>query len=375
MANTLASPSLQIARLQHRQGDLHEARLSCEEAMTAAQNQADSDSWLEAARIFFQCCHELEELRDAQSVMDQVLQLHRHSTDEMEQALAENLIGSWLFANGKSQEAEAYLNSAIAKATHTQELEILARALLTLSMVKAFEPTSYGQCLLHLDKAEVILRELENPEFNLTASLLRAFIYTQTAQYDRSLDLLWKSYEQARIHGFPLMIPSILGQMARLHRDQGHEEQYKIYAELALRGIDKSRAPRLYKLIHALCPDGVKDSRPQFDFLIDEASRSVYERQKGLIDFKNQHILFDLALLFIKNSGQRYSKEDLVETIWRQSYDPELHDNLIYVSIKRLRTLIEPDLESPRYILRDRKGYYFNPQSPVQFKKAEEVTS
>nr|WP_295905720.1 hypothetical protein [uncultured Bdellovibrio sp.] len=60
--------------------------------------------------------------------------------------------------------------------------------------------------------------------------------------------------------------------------------------------------------------------------------------------------------------------------VWSQIYDPDLHDNLIYVSIKRLRTLIEPDLESPRYILRDRKGYYFNQQSIVQFKNLEEAS-
>ena len=74
-----------------------------------------------------------------------------------------------------------------------------------------------------------------------------------------------------------------------------------------------------------------------------------------------------MALLFIKNPGCRFAKEDLALKIWAQEYNPEQHANLVYVSIKRLRTLIEPDFDSPRYILRDRKGYYFNPQASVQF--------
>lgn len=83
--------------------------------------------------------------------------------------------------------------------------------------------------------------------------------------------------------------------------------------------------------------------------------------------------MYDLALMFLKNPGHRFSKSDLVKYIWHQKYDPTLHDNLIYVSIKRLRTLLEPDLESPKYVLRDRKGYYFNPTSSINFKMTDEV--
>ncbi len=162
--------------------------------------------------------------------------------------------------------------------------------------------------------------------------------------------------------------------MARAHRLQKQEDQFRVYAELALRGLDPVKSPRHYKSIVAICPENLESLRPLYDFQIDESSRLVKEKTKGTIDFKNQHILFDLALLFIKNPGQRYNKEDLVDQIWKQIYNPDLHDNLIYVSIKRLRTLLEPDMESPRYVLRDRKGYYFNSQAVIQIKNSEEAT-
>lgn len=43
----------------------------------------------------------------------------------------------------------------------------------------------------------------------------------------------------------------------------------------------------------------------------------------------------DLLRLFVLNQGTVYSKEFLVENVWKQPYDPSVHDNKIYVTIKR----------------------------------------
>jgi DNA-binding response OmpR family regulator len=51
--------------------------------------------------------------------------------------------------------------------------------------------------------------------------------------------------------------------------------------------------------------------------------------------------------------------------VWKQDYDPGIHDNKIYVTIKRLRKLIEPDYEKPRYIFRAKNGYYLNKNTKV----------
>ncbi|ASD64003.1 winged helix-turn-helix domain-containing protein [Bdellovibrio bacteriovorus] len=374
MSDSTQNTSLQLARLQHRKGALHEARLLSEEAMVEASARGQSQDWIESARLYFQCCHELEELSEAQSVIDQTINLSRNTSDERLQGMAENLIGSWLLANGKLQESQDYINSAIEKATQSGDLDTLVRALFTNAMSRAFEPAQFAQSLLQLNKLDTILAEMDNAEMQLTSRLLRTHIFTQTGKLEAANDLLWDCYEQAKLHGFHLLISRILAQMAFVNRELGNKEAYRIYAELALRGTDKTRLPRVYKFIRQMCPEDIVRNAPQFDFQIDEAARSVQERTKGLIDFRNQHILFDLALLFIKKAGTRYSKEDLIEIIWQQAYDPELHDNLIYVSIKRLRALLEPDMESPRYILRDRKGYYFNPQSSVHFRQSEEAT-
>lgn len=360
--------NLLVAKLLTQKGDFAEARELALQALHSALLLNQRPQWLEASRLVFQCCQELEEPQGAYEAIEEILHYLRSNPPEELQAPAETLVASWLLSQGKIAESQDYTHSAINKATHRRDLPTLTRALLVLAFTQTLDPATYAQALLTLDKLDILLGEIENPETQLSSYNLRGFIYTQKMQFKEAMDILWQSYEQAKLHGFYPLISSILAQMARVYRDQKYDEQYKIYAELALKGTDQNKMPRLYHLVSAICPHGLESLRPEYDFKIDENERWVEEKTKGVIDFKNQHILYDMALLFIKNPGKRFSKDDLVAHIWKQVYDPDLHDNLIYVSIKRLRTLIEPDAESPRYILRDRKGYYFNPQTVIYFK-------
>lgn len=362
---------LQLAKLQIRQGDVREARDLLAEVLHLHKSDGP---WVEAARMYLQCCQELEEISLVKPLIDQAFEFLRSGPSESLQAQTEILVASWLLAQGKEEECEGYIQSAITKATHSRDLPTLASALLIQIITHTLDPASYGPALLQLDKLDVILGETDQPEVALSAKLFRGYIYTQKNQHDKALEILWQAYEQAKAHGLNLFTVSILAQLARVHRDQKQDDLYRTFAKLAIKGLDKDKLPRLYKMISAVCPKELEGLEPLHDFQVDETSRLVREKTKGVIDFKNQHILYDLALLFIKNPGRRYSKEDLLQIIWNQIYDPDMHDNLIYVSIKRLRTLLEPDLESPRYILRDRKGYYFNPQSVVQFHRLEEVS-
>jgi DNA-binding response OmpR family regulator len=106
-----------------------------------------------------------------------------------------------------------------------------------------------------------------------------------------------------------------------------------------------------------------------FDLVFDSISNSVVERKKGKIDFKNQFILLDMLKLFLRNPGEVYSKEALVKAVWRQDYDPAVHDNKIYVTIKRLRQLIEPDFDKPKYIYRAKNGYYLNRNAKISLEQ------
>ena len=70
--------------------------------------------------------------------------------------------------------------------------------------------------------------------------------------------------------------------------------------------------------------------------------------------------------LFISRQGEVFTKEYLVERVWKQDYNPDVHDNKIYVTIKRLRKMIEPDYDKPKYIFRAKNGYYLNKATKIQ---------
>ena len=80
----------------------------------------------------------------------------------------------------------------------------------------------------------------------------------------------------------------------------------------------------------------------------------------------------DLLKLFISKQGEVFSKEFLVEHIWKQDYDPAVHDNKIYVTIKRLRKMIEPDYDRPKYIFRSKNGYFLNKSIKVSDQFAQQ---
>lgn len=373
--STEVNQKLTIARLLLRKGDPFEARLIVTTCLDQISDKDDLENWLEAARIFFQCCQELNDLNASTEVLNRTCNLLQKCDSEVYQAQAETLIGSWLLAHGKTTESQDYIETAIAKATKHQELNTLARALVINIFALSQNPKTYQKALAQLDMLTLISDGIDNQETLITAQVLKGFLLTQLRQLDKALETLWNAYENAKLQGYLLITSSIVAQIARVYKDQGSLDEYRIYAHLALRGTSRENTPRLYELIRSLCPDDLQKTELSFDFQIDEKNHRMVEKNKGAIDFKNQHILYDMALIFLKNPGRRYSKSELVKAIWNQKYDPDLHDNLIYVSIKRLRTLVEPDLESPKYILRDRKGYYFNPTSSINFRISDEVNA
>ncbi len=88
---------------------------------------------------------------------------------------------------------------------------------------------------------------------------------------------------------------------------------------------------------------------------INIANRSV------LIDGKDVNLTakeFDLLQLFATNPGKVYSREQLLETVWKYDYLGDLRT--VDVHIRRLREKIEPNPSQPEYIFTKwGVGYYF----------------
>lgn len=362
---------LKIAKLEYHKGDFVEASLSAKKAAQETLAQGQFGEWLEALRILLQCCFERDSLNDFETWTTPLQQFDESTSDNSLKASAHHLIAHYQILK-RNEDAEKTLSYAMALSTLSQNLECLARCF-ALAATLHVRQNNIPKTLEYLDKLDIMIKELSLDDLLITSLVVRSYVHSSRRQFDRAQELIWQAYERAGQHGHQLAIPSILAQIAYLQREQGALDLYQMYAELAMRGVNELRHPRLYREISQYCTFTPKKAIHSFDFVLDETQNQLHEKEKGYLDFRNQHILLELAILFLKHPGTRFSKEDLIEIIWKQAYDPDIHDNLIYVSIKRLRLLLEPNSESPKYILRDRKGYYLTAQTQVQIKNREET--
>ena len=192
-----------------------------------------------------------------------------------------------------------------------------------------------------------------------------------TKNYKQAEQLLWELYEEANKTNNTFLIPYILCSMAWCYLKLENKKQAQMFFNLAKKNVNKER-----KLL-VLYMDSLKqqesldqiEETETYDLILDLNDHLIVEKEKGCIELKNQFILMDLLKLLLLNPGVSYSKEAIIQKIWNQDYRPEVHDNKIYVTIKRLRTMIEINSCKPRYICRNNLGYHFSKQAKVLVKQ------
>jgi DNA-binding response OmpR family regulator len=140
-----------------------------------------------------------------------------------------------------------------------------------------------------------------------------------------------------------------------------------MYLEIALKTTDPQELVHTYNGIQKDL-QGLQGDAPEHADLVIHSDFQVREKVRGPIEFKNQQTLQSLLRLFIENPGRIFTKEELIGKIWGEDYNPSVHDNKIYVTIKRLRHLIEPELDHPRYIFRSKNGYFFNKEAKIEIR-------
>ncbi len=227
----------------------------------------------------------------------------------------------------------------------------------------------------HLDRLPEALKEIYNlqvffqvlplPDVKLSCQMLNAHILRKMKKYDQAIELLWECYDLLSKEKNMYQYFCLLFGMAITYRDSGELDLARMYLQLAKRSIDGKNLVWTYKQICRELEELGVTNKDEYDLVLEAGSNSVTERKRGAIDFKNQFILLDMLRLFMRNPGQIHTKEALVKNVWKQEYDPAVHDNKIYVTIKRLRKMIEPDYDKPRYIFRAKNGYYLNKNTKV----------
>lgn len=222
-----------------------------------------------------------------------------------------------------------------------------------------------SEALKEIYNLQVFFQVMNLRDLKLSSQMLNGQILRKMKKYDQALEILWDCYDLLRAEKNMYIYLSLLYAMAITYKESGETDMARMYLRLAKKSADPENLKYLCRHVEGQLNELGVSSSDDYDLIFDPVNHSVMEKKKGRVDFKNQFILLDMLRLFMKQPGAVYSKEYLVQHVWKQDYNPAIHDNKIYVTIKRLRKLIEPDYEKPKYIFRAKNGYYLNKNTKI----------
>ena len=117
----------------------------------------------------------------------------------------------------------------------------------------------------------------------------------------------------------------------------------------------KARMKTLFRRIDSISPKSVTSQVSVHEMTVNFDNRTVAIGGKEVNLTAKE---FDLLQLFINNRGKVYSRQQLLDTVWKFDYLGEYRT--VDVHIRRLREKIEPNPGQPEYILTKwGVGYYF----------------
>ncbi|NDG54184.1 MAG: hypothetical protein EBY39_14360, partial [Flavobacteriia bacterium] len=271
---------------------------------------------------------------------------------------------------GEFQKALENFRLSYQKAQTENEPELIAKALYSIATA-CYHLQKHNESLNYLEQLNELLKILKKGYLKGSMHMLYGNIYRDLGKaqlanknYDQAINLL-QDKNCWNLYGYILLGKGIV------LKKQGEYNQALIYFNLGLSTINSSYQ-RLRELYLSQVAD-VNDS--SVDLYLDRHNRVIHEKTMGTIDFKHRFVLLEILFLLAKNPGSHYNKEDLAKSIWKDEYNPLIHDKLIYTSISRLRKLIEPKGGNRKYILRGKDGYTFNPRVNARFHKEEDLNT
>ncbi len=270
------------------------------------------------------------------------------------------------------QEVEKEENESNGKGESHSKLK--AQAFLALSLVAIAQ----GKLKRARYFGEVILRyaELERPRNILTSTyLMLVRLAERASDTAQAKHWLQKAFsESVSEHNWHHYLYVLYG-YARIYRIEQDFVQARFYLDLLEKAIV---AEEFKNLKNEIAEERVKLNLNRVDLEID-LNRSVLRTREGEINLRRQHLLIEiihqLAIAHEHRDDEAsklgLSKQEIIEKVWKENYNPEAHDGKLYYNINRIRKLLEQDQKNPVYLLNWRQGYRLAPELKVRITKGE----
>ncbi len=356
-----------MGKLLGELGDFKNSIVKLEAAALVYAREREHRFYIKCLTLCLRMYAEMEDQKAMQTVKDRLYEYVKCEKIEL------NSTTYYTFAlvatyRGEFAQALELLEKALALALADDSKEDMCYAIHGLAAVY-WSLGRIDDSLKEIYNLRVFFQVLKLPDLEVSSQILNGYILVSMKRYDDAIDLYWKAFEALKNHKNMFTYVTLLFAMGFCYAEAGEADLAKTYMRLAQQMADPENFVFLLRKIAEVNKKISGKSESNYDLVFSSGSNSVMERKKGKVDFKNQFILLDMLKLFLRSPGEVYSKEALVKAVWKQEYDPSVHDNKIYVTIKRLRQLIEPDFDKPKYIYRAKNGYYLNRNAKIQIEQ------
>ncbi len=358
---------LEIAKLHYANCDFE---IAIEKSRKAAEYffaKKDISNYLKAQNLLLRMHAERDDQDEITALKEKLQDLVLKEGFELNSRTYYTL-GICAFTKGQLELALEYFQKSLAIALAADNKEDMCFAINGVAIIY-MRMGRYQDALKEIYNLQVFFQILDLPELKMSTQLLNGMILRRLGRTEEALQVYGDCYELLKKNKNLFMYIQLLFTSGMAYKDLGNLDMARFYLQLAKKTVDPRSLKRTAADIDKVLSELGVTTQSDFDLVFNATSNSLVERKKGRVDFKNQFILLDLLHLFLKKPGQVHSKESITEKLWNESYDPAVHDNKIYVTIKRLRQLIEPDIDKPRYIFRAKNGYYLNKETKIMLEQ------
>ncbi len=359
-----------LAKVYYDKADLKNAEEAFLQALELCEMPSDGLAMIKISGFLIRIYSEAMKKDEAQIYIDLSKMVLDYLFSNENDLCAEYFFYSGVIATyqGQFKEAKQQFSLAYKRSQQENEPDLVAKSLYSLAQ-NEFQEKNLDQALKVLGQLEQLLRILNKGYLKGSMNLLYAQIYSIQGKFDLAVEMYRKSLNELNHKMcWNLLGYTLLG-LGACYKKMGEYKLSLTYFDLALSSTHSKTYRRLAERIQSEINE-VYDSN--VDFFIDKHKRLIHEKELGTIDFKHRFVLLEILFLLAKNPGQAFDKEQLSLLIWKEEYNPLIHDKLIYTSVSRLRKLIEPNGQKNKYIIRGKDGYTFNPHVNVRFHQGGE---
>lgn len=359
--------ALELAKLYYSRCDFEIAIEKAKKASEIFFAKKDITQYLHAQNLLLRMHAERDEQEQINETKERLQDLVLKEGFELN-ARTYYTLGICAFTKRQMELALDYFQKSLAIALAADNKEEMCYAINGVAIIYMWMGR-HQDALKEIYNLRVFFQILDLPELKISTQILNGLILQAMGRNEEALQIFGDCFEMLKKHKSMFMYIQLLWGTGITYKAMGNVDMARFYLQLAKRTVDPVNLKRTATDIDRVLTELGVPAQNDYDLVFNTTAKSLVEKKKGKVDFKNQFILLDLLHLFLKKPGAVYTKEQITDKLWSEVYDPSVHDNKIYVTIKRLRQLIEPDIDKPRYIFRAKNGYYLNKDTKIMLEQ------